>query len=128
MIDNVPASNLSSPATEPDSGKCSEQNQSSRDAEQTQIADQKLVDVPPNGGYGWVCVACVFWINAHTWGINSVGSSALKTVTDFFVWLKKISNSPTVSFLHTISTTITFPMPTHSNLLLSAACPFRRQC
>jgi hypothetical protein len=20
-----------------------------------------------------VCVACVFWINAHTWGINSVG-------------------------------------------------------
>ncbi|TVY54665.1 putative transporter MCH2 [Lachnellula cervina] len=28
-------------------------------------------DVPPNGGYGWVCVFCVFWINAHTWGINS---------------------------------------------------------
>lgn len=29
-------------------------------------------DVIPEGGYGWVCVACVFWINAHTWGINSV--------------------------------------------------------
>ncbi|EPS33557.1 hypothetical protein PDE_08519 [Penicillium oxalicum 114-2] len=29
------------------------------------------LDVPPDGGYGWVCVACVFWINAHTWGINS---------------------------------------------------------
>lgn len=29
-------------------------------------------DVPPDGGYGWVCVACVFWINACTWGINSV--------------------------------------------------------
>lgn len=29
-------------------------------------------DLPPDGGYGWVCVACVFWINAHTWGINSV--------------------------------------------------------
>lgn len=28
-------------------------------------------DVPPNGGYGWVCVACVATINAHTWGINS---------------------------------------------------------
>ncbi|KZF22234.1 MFS general substrate transporter, partial [Xylona heveae TC161] len=26
---------------------------------------------PPNGGYGWVCVACVAFINAHTWGINS---------------------------------------------------------
>lgn len=32
-------------------------------------------DVVPDGGYGWVCVACVFWINAHTWGINSVGYS-----------------------------------------------------
>ncbi|PLN85360.1 MFS transporter [Aspergillus taichungensis] len=28
-------------------------------------------DVPPDGGYGWVCVTCVFWMNAHTWGINS---------------------------------------------------------
>ncbi|KAJ5305028.1 uncharacterized protein N7443_004688 [Penicillium atrosanguineum] len=35
-------------------------------------ADEKYNrDVPPEGGYGWVCVACVFWINAHTWGINS---------------------------------------------------------
>jgi len=29
-------------------------------------------DVPPDGGYGWICAACVFFINAHTWGINSV--------------------------------------------------------
>lgn len=29
-------------------------------------------DIPPDGGYGWVCTACVFLINAHTWGINSV--------------------------------------------------------
>src|ERR1700761_6594949 len=21
--------------------------------------------------YGWVCTACVFFINAHTWGLNS---------------------------------------------------------
>ncbi|KAJ5595376.1 uncharacterized protein N7459_001584 [Penicillium hispanicum] len=33
--------------------------------------DKNERDVPPDGGYGWVCVACVFWINAHTWGINS---------------------------------------------------------
>lgn len=26
---------------------------------------------PPNGGYGWVCTACVSIINAHTWGLNS---------------------------------------------------------
>lgn len=28
-------------------------------------------DVPPNGGYGWVCTFCGFMINVHTWGINS---------------------------------------------------------
>jgi hypothetical protein len=29
-------------------------------------------DEPPEGGYGWVCVAVCFMINAHTWGLNSV--------------------------------------------------------
>ena len=33
---------------------------------------QKPDDVPPDGGYGWVVVACVSLINGHTWGINSV--------------------------------------------------------
>ncbi len=42
------------------------------DAEKVDTVKNDQVDTPPNGGYGWVCVACVFWINAHTWGINSV--------------------------------------------------------
>ena len=29
-------------------------------------------DVPPDGGYGWICTVCFFLINAHTWGVNSV--------------------------------------------------------
>ncbi|KAI4248125.1 MAG: hypothetical protein L6R40_001214 [Gallowayella cf. fulva] len=29
------------------------------------------VEPPPNGGYGWVCVAACFMINGHTWGLNS---------------------------------------------------------
>jgi hypothetical protein len=33
---------------------------------------EKIEDVPPDGGYGWVCTGCNFFINAHTWGINSV--------------------------------------------------------
>ncbi|KAI4115037.1 MAG: hypothetical protein LQ345_004293 [Seirophora villosa] len=35
------------------------------------VAQKQAVDTPPNGGYGWICVLCCFWINAHTWGINS---------------------------------------------------------
>jgi len=53
---------------------------SSNDPEKTVAApdgEQPLpvvesIDEPPDGGYGWVCVACCFWINANTWGINSV--------------------------------------------------------
>lgn len=40
------------------------------------VEASKPVDVPPDGGYGWVCVACVFLINGHTWGVNSVSQIA----------------------------------------------------
>lgn len=46
-----------------------EQNFDNRHEHQ-HVAD--IEDVPPNGGYGWVCTACVFFINANTWGVNSV--------------------------------------------------------
>jgi hypothetical protein len=33
-------------------------------------------EVPvPDGGYGWVCVVCIFFMNSHTWGINSVSGN-----------------------------------------------------
>jgi hypothetical protein len=40
--------------------------------DQTPEVETKPVDVPPDGGYGWVCVTCLFLMNAHTWGVNSV--------------------------------------------------------
>lgn len=30
--------------------------------------DETTVDVKPDGGYGWVCVVCLLFINATTWG------------------------------------------------------------
>ena len=45
---------------------------------QSHIADHESpaekstkTDEPPDGGYGWICVLCCFFINTHTWGINS---------------------------------------------------------
>jgi len=40
----------------------------------------EALDVPPDGGYGWICVASVFIINFHTWGLNSVSSFPLKVI------------------------------------------------
>ena len=37
---------------------------------------KKPEDIPPDGGYGWVCVVCACLINANTWGVNSVSSSS----------------------------------------------------
>lgn len=39
--------------------------------------ETSFVDVPPDGGYGWVCVACCSTVNAMTWGVNSVRNSVL---------------------------------------------------
>src|SRR6185437_2176856 len=29
-----------------------------------------------DGGYGWVCVACMFFISANTWGVNGVRTTS----------------------------------------------------
>lgn len=36
-----------------------------------QVNVTERLDVPLDGGYGWMCSICVFLINAHTWGVNS---------------------------------------------------------
>ncbi len=49
-----------------------------RDSDEEQEQELAAVaDEPPNGGYGWVCVACAFLINCHTWGLNSASLSTL---------------------------------------------------
>ena len=39
----------------------------------------KPKDTPTEGGYGWVCVASVTFINAHTWGVNTVRLTSVKS-------------------------------------------------
>ena len=54
-----------------DSRRSSGERATVSEGEQNARMHEKLVNTPPDGGYGWVCVACCFLINAHTWGINS---------------------------------------------------------
>lgn len=54
-------------------------------------------DLPPDGGYGWVCTASFFMINAHTWGVNSVSLStqihkAADTDMDLQAWAVFLSH------------------------------------
>jgi hypothetical protein len=50
--------------------------QQSRDVSSTtlthELSFEEIQELPPDGGYGWVCVACCFTINAFTWGVLSV--------------------------------------------------------
>lgn len=50
----------------------SEKTITAYDPKQHPPPQESTLAAPPDGGYGWVCVACCFFINAHTWGINSV--------------------------------------------------------
>lgn len=34
--------------------------------------DSANEEAPPDGGYGWICVAACFTINCFTWGTVSV--------------------------------------------------------
>jgi len=34
--------------------------------------DTRREEAPPDGGYGWICVAACFTINCFTWGTVSV--------------------------------------------------------
>ena len=51
-----------------------EKSDNNADPPSEEVAQEALPPAwtPPNGGYGWVCVACCFFINGHTWGVNSV--------------------------------------------------------
>ena len=98
--------------------------------EQPQAEEKAEVDEPPDGGYGWVCVMCTFFINAHTWGINSSygvflayylandyypGSTALE-----FAFIGGLSISQAL-FISPLSTYITRVYGTRTTLLSGVA-------
>ncbi|MCJ1406895.1 hypothetical protein MMC19_000965 [Ptychographa xylographoides] len=65
----IAANDPGEPLSDHDDG--SEKTVALQDQEQSEGQTSKVADVPPDGGYGWVCVAAVFMVNAHTWGLNS---------------------------------------------------------
>ncbi|MCJ1284779.1 Tubulin beta chain (Beta tubulin) [Xylographa opegraphella] len=52
-------------------GGDSEKTVTFNDEEQSVMKPNERPDIPPDGGYGWVCVVAVACVNAHTWGLNS---------------------------------------------------------
>lgn len=47
----------------------------SHDNEQSPV-NEIAVDAPPDGGYGWVCLAACFTINCFTWGVVAVNAAS----------------------------------------------------
>ena len=74
MTDAAPASVAhSAEAKDLDAAETSENHGVEQGDVQVSTEAAKTADVVPDGGYGWVCVWAVSLINAHTWGLNSVG-------------------------------------------------------
>lgn len=52
--------------------KAEEEEEDNDEEATTVLCEQKTKeDEPPNGGYGWICVAAIATLNGHTWGLNS---------------------------------------------------------
>ncbi|RAH51206.1 MFS general substrate transporter [Aspergillus brunneoviolaceus CBS 621.78] len=51
-------------------------------------------DIPPDGGYAWVCTFCVFMINVHTWGV----SSAWGVILNYFLSHSTFPNASHLGF------------------------------
>jgi Major Facilitator Superfamily len=74
MVDNAPINVVKHVKTTPSSGarlrdQHNPENTSGEDDATPPVTEKD--EAPLDGGYGWVCVACTFLINGHTWGINS---------------------------------------------------------
>ncbi|KAF9890389.1 hypothetical protein FE257_006057 [Aspergillus nanangensis] len=74
----------------------------------------------PEGGYGWICVICIFLINAHTWGINS----AYGVFLSFYLSHDEFPNTPALvyAFVGGLSIScalLTAPIVTSLSQLLS---------
>lgn len=111
---------------QPDEDQHHGSSQSSAEAVSKPAIDSATEDVPPDGGYGWVCTACNFFINGHTWGLNSV---SLSWFLFFFGLLRGFANesgSHTVSFSPITLLMIHFRIRLHLHTPLLVGCPFHK--
>jgi hypothetical protein len=86
------------------------------DANEAGASVHLAMDVPPNGGYGWVNVACVFLINAHTWGVNSV-SDVSPYMTSFIYSVLVLLHLHNPSLISSVLRCIPSLLPLQTNIL-----------
>lgn len=67
----VPEPPLAAVVRQPSSHSATEMHRLDSIAAEGESNAVHAADIPPDGGYGWIVTACVFLINAHTWGVNS---------------------------------------------------------
>lgn len=126
MADHSPIDIIRSREEEPQREKPSTdsqhlpEDQPAQPREEGVCEKEPAADVPPDGGYGWVCVACISTINGHTWGINSVSQAQHSTnCTGAPVLIPTCLPRLTASFFLTISLMTSSTIRVISNTLSS---------
>ncbi|KAI0391618.1 major facilitator superfamily domain-containing protein [Xylariaceae sp. FL0594] len=69
--DDPPPSQQEEPMQQPRDGGEKEKNNAPPAQQQQQQQQRRTEEEFKEGGYGWVVVAATFFLNAHTWGLNS---------------------------------------------------------
>lgn len=69
--------------------------------------DGRNDDAAPDGGYGWICVAACFTLNAFTWGTVSVSRLLLAGMpmeVNRWLLLHPTTNAPSRPIVHVLNT------------------------
>jgi hypothetical protein len=84
------------------------------ETDEVAVDDTTDSDTPPDGEYGWVCVAACFTINCFTWGAISVSllpRSSFKGFSRFLMAHHIVLTNPSIGLRN-----LSFPLPIRQHL------------